>query len=96
MKLKFNPNTEDNDDVDDDDDDDDEEGDNEDDDKEDEDGNTGDEEDEDDNEDKEHIGVFISMAETNSLPTNWEVNAVVTIFLYNHISDNYLCFRGNN
>ncbi|XP_057793963.1 uncharacterized protein LOC131010449 [Salvia miltiorrhiza] len=29
-----------------------------------------------------------------SLPTGWEMNAIFSFFLYNHISDNYLCFRG--
>ncbi|KAL7097608.1 hypothetical protein ACP275_10G155500 [Erythranthe tilingii] len=42
-----------------------------------------------------YISVYLSLAETSSLPVDWEFNAIFTIFLYNQISDNYLCFRGN-
>ncbi|XP_057793975.1 uncharacterized protein LOC131010458 [Salvia miltiorrhiza] len=40
------------------------------------------------------ISVSLCMVGTSSLPTSWEVNAIFNFFLYNHISDNYLCFRG--
>ncbi|XP_012838020.1 PREDICTED: ubiquitin carboxyl-terminal hydrolase 12-like, partial [Erythranthe guttata] len=30
------------------------------------------------------------MADTTSLPTNWEVNALFSVFLFNQISGNYL------
>ncbi|KAK6118631.1 hypothetical protein DH2020_047623 [Rehmannia glutinosa] len=41
-----------------------------------------------------HVSVYLAMAGTSSLPVDWEVNAVFSIFLYNQILDNYLCFRG--
>ncbi|EYU39918.1 hypothetical protein MIMGU_mgv1a021770mg, partial [Erythranthe guttata] len=41
----------------------------------------------------DHISVYLAMAETSYLPMNWEFNAIFTIFLYNQISDKYLCFR---
>ncbi|KAH6817957.1 hypothetical protein C2S51_001560 [Perilla frutescens var. frutescens] len=44
--------------------------------------------------DSDHVCVFVAAAGTSSLPMNWEINAIFTIFLYNQISDNYLCFRG--
>ncbi|XP_012833029.1 PREDICTED: ubiquitin carboxyl-terminal hydrolase 13-like [Erythranthe guttata] len=34
------------------------------------------------------------MANTSSLPANWEVNVVFSIFLFNQISANYLCSLG--
>ncbi|EYU25595.1 hypothetical protein MIMGU_mgv1a025946mg [Erythranthe guttata] len=34
------------------------------------------------------------MADTSSLPANWEVNVVFNIFLYNQISGNYLSSPG--
>ncbi|KAH6778362.1 hypothetical protein C2S51_009674 [Perilla frutescens var. frutescens] len=42
----------------------------------------------------EHVSVYLSAAGTSSLPVDWEVHAIFSIFLYNQISDNYLCFRG--
>ncbi|KAH6778726.1 hypothetical protein C2S52_009963 [Perilla frutescens var. hirtella] len=44
--------------------------------------------------DSDHVCVFVAAAGTSSLPVDWEINAIFTIFLYNQISDNYLCFRG--
>ncbi|KAK6116756.1 hypothetical protein DH2020_049489 [Rehmannia glutinosa] len=41
-----------------------------------------------------HVSVYLAMVGTSSLPVDWEINAVFTIFLYNKIFDNYLCFRG--
>ncbi|KAH6786541.1 hypothetical protein C2S52_006093 [Perilla frutescens var. hirtella] len=41
-----------------------------------------------------HVSVYLSVAETSSLPVDWEINAICSIFLYNKNSDNYLCFRG--
>ncbi|XP_057777958.1 uncharacterized protein LOC130996674 [Salvia miltiorrhiza] len=40
------------------------------------------------------ISANLCMVGTSSLPRGWEVNAIFNLFLYNHISDNYLCFRG--
>ncbi|KAL7097852.1 hypothetical protein ACP275_10G169500 [Erythranthe tilingii] len=40
-----------------------------------------------------HVSVYLALAETNSLPVDWEFNAIFTIFLYNQISDKYMCFR---
>ncbi|KAI3459817.1 hypothetical protein Pfo_016480 [Paulownia fortunei] len=44
--------------------------------------------------DGKHISVYLAMAGTSSLPVDWEVNAIFSFFLFNHISDKYLCFRG--
>ncbi|KAK6127969.1 hypothetical protein DH2020_038271 [Rehmannia glutinosa] len=41
-----------------------------------------------------HVSVYLAMVGTSSLPVDWEVNAVFSIFLYNQILDNYSCFRG--
>ncbi|XP_012851653.1 PREDICTED: MATH domain and coiled-coil domain-containing protein At1g31390-like [Erythranthe guttata] len=38
-----------------------------------------------------HVSIyFLAMADTSSLPANWEVNVFFNIFLYNQISGNYL------
>ncbi|KAH6778363.1 hypothetical protein C2S52_006104 [Perilla frutescens var. hirtella] len=42
----------------------------------------------------DNISVYLAMVGTTTLPAGWEVNAFFNFFLYNHISDNYLCFRG--
>lgn len=42
----------------------------------------------------DHISVYLSVAEIDSLPADWEINANLSIFLHNQISNNYLCFRG--
>ncbi|EYU30060.1 hypothetical protein MIMGU_mgv1a026327mg, partial [Erythranthe guttata] len=36
--------------------------------------------------DHSHVSVYLAMAETSSLPIDWEFNANFTIFLYNQIS----------
>ncbi|EYU41007.1 hypothetical protein MIMGU_mgv1a018766mg, partial [Erythranthe guttata] len=43
---------------------------------------------------KEYISVYLAMVDTSSLPANWEVNAVFSIFLLNHNSGNYLSSLG--
>ncbi|EYU41015.1 hypothetical protein MIMGU_mgv1a025326mg [Erythranthe guttata] len=40
--------------------------------------------------DRDYVSVHLAMADTSSLPANFEVNVVFTIFLFNQISDNYL------
>ncbi|KAL8041226.1 hypothetical protein ABFX02_10G151900 [Erythranthe guttata] len=40
-----------------------------------------------------HVSVYLAMADTSSLPVDWEIDAIFTIFLYNQISDKYLCYR---
>ncbi|KAI3459810.1 hypothetical protein Pfo_016473, partial [Paulownia fortunei] len=40
----------------------------------------------------EHISVYLSMVGSSSLPVHCEVNAIFSIFLFNQILDNYLCF----
>ncbi|XP_012851637.1 PREDICTED: MATH domain and coiled-coil domain-containing protein At3g58260-like [Erythranthe guttata] len=40
--------------------------------------------------DSDYISVNLAMADTTSLPTNWEVNALFSVFLFNQISGNYL------
>ncbi|KAL2456947.1 TRAF-like family protein [Forsythia ovata] len=42
----------------------------------------------------DHISVYLAVAETSSLPACWEVNAVFSIFLFNHKFDNFLSVRG--
>ncbi|EYU25583.1 hypothetical protein MIMGU_mgv1a022706mg, partial [Erythranthe guttata] len=42
----------------------------------------------------ECVSVSLAMADTSSLPANWEVNVVFNIFLYNQISGNYLSSPG--
>ncbi|XP_012851636.1 PREDICTED: uncharacterized protein LOC105971334 [Erythranthe guttata] len=37
----------------------------------------------------EYVSVSLAMADTSSLPANWEVNVVFNIFLYNQISGSY-------
>ncbi|KAH6834981.1 hypothetical protein C2S53_019501 [Perilla frutescens var. hirtella] len=44
--------------------------------------------------DGDHISVYLSVADTDSLPAGWEISANLSIFLHNQISDNYFCFRG--
>ncbi|KAL3833979.1 hypothetical protein ACJIZ3_008715 [Penstemon smallii] len=44
--------------------------------------------------DGDNVNVFLAVADTKSLPTRWEFNAVSTIFLYNQKSDNFLSIRG--
>ncbi|EYU25562.1 hypothetical protein MIMGU_mgv1a023863mg [Erythranthe guttata] len=44
--------------------------------------------------DSDYISVNLAMADTTSLPTNWEVNALFSVFLFNQISDNYLSSTG--
>ncbi|EYU25549.1 hypothetical protein MIMGU_mgv1a018126mg, partial [Erythranthe guttata] len=41
-----------------------------------------------------YVSVSLAMADTSSLPANWEVNVVFNIFLYNQISGNYLSSPG--
>ncbi|EYU25564.1 hypothetical protein MIMGU_mgv1a023089mg, partial [Erythranthe guttata] len=38
----------------------------------------------------DYISVNLAMTDTSSLPTNWEVNVVFNIFLFNQISGHYL------
>ncbi|EYU25588.1 hypothetical protein MIMGU_mgv1a024869mg [Erythranthe guttata] len=44
--------------------------------------------------DSDYISVNLAMADTTSLPTNWEVNALFSVFLFNEISGNYLSSTG--
>ncbi|EYU25545.1 hypothetical protein MIMGU_mgv1a024587mg [Erythranthe guttata] len=44
--------------------------------------------------DSDYISVNLAMADTTSLPTNWEVNALFSVFLFNQISGNYLSSTG--
>ncbi|EYU41014.1 hypothetical protein MIMGU_mgv1a018547mg [Erythranthe guttata] len=41
-------------------------------------------------EDCDYVSVHLAMADTSSLPANFEVNVVFNIFLFDQISDNYL------
>ncbi|KAG6419885.1 hypothetical protein SASPL_116397 [Salvia splendens] len=40
------------------------------------------------------LSVHFSIADSDSLPVGWEVNAVFAFFIHNQIKDNYVCFRG--
>ncbi|KAL7109212.1 hypothetical protein ACP275_06G161700 [Erythranthe tilingii] len=42
----------------------------------------------------DHISVHLAIADTNYLPANGEVNAVFSIFLFNHNSGNFLASQG--
>ncbi|KAL9162543.1 hypothetical protein ABFS82_07G097000 [Erythranthe guttata] len=44
--------------------------------------------------DSDYISIYLAMGDTSSMPANWEVNAVFSIFLYNQIHDNYLYSLG--
>ncbi|KAL7145553.1 hypothetical protein ABFS83_07G092300 [Erythranthe nasuta] len=44
--------------------------------------------------DGDYISVKLAMVDTSSMPKNWEVNAIVNIFLYNQISGNYIYSPG--
>ncbi|KAL3824138.1 hypothetical protein ACJIZ3_020167 [Penstemon smallii] len=46
------------------------------------------------NEDDDYIAVNLALADTSSLHSRWEVNAIFSIFLYNQKSDNFLAMRG--
>ncbi|EYU40999.1 hypothetical protein ABFS82_07G096600 [Erythranthe guttata] len=49
---------------------------------------------EDKEKDCDYISIYLAMGDTSSMPANWEVNAVFSIFLYNQIHDNYLYSLG--
>ncbi|KAL3824140.1 hypothetical protein ACJIZ3_020169 [Penstemon smallii] len=42
----------------------------------------------------DNVAIYLALANSSSLPTRWEVNAVFSIFLYNQNSDNFLSVRG--
>ncbi|KAL9162536.1 hypothetical protein ABFS82_07G096300 [Erythranthe guttata] len=42
----------------------------------------------------DYVSVHLAMGDTSSLPINWEVNVVFSIFLFNQISANYLSSLG--
>ncbi|KAG8363022.1 hypothetical protein BUALT_BualtUnG0012800 [Buddleja alternifolia] len=42
----------------------------------------------------DYISVYLAVTNTTSLASNWEVNAVFSIFLFNQISCNYLVTKG--
>ncbi|EYU25599.1 hypothetical protein MIMGU_mgv1a017993mg, partial [Erythranthe guttata] len=44
--------------------------------------------------DSDYISVNLAMTDTSSLPTNWEVNVVFNIFLFNQIFGHYLYSPG--
>ncbi|XP_062086375.1 uncharacterized protein LOC133792483 [Humulus lupulus] len=41
-----------------------------------------------------YISLYLTMCETNILPSGWEVNVNFTLFVYNHTHDNYLTIQG--
>ncbi|KAL6510933.1 hypothetical protein OROGR_022057 [Orobanche gracilis] len=41
-----------------------------------------------------HVSVYLAIADTKSLPENWEVNAVFSICIFNQISGEYLYTLG--
>lgn len=43
----------------------------------------------------DHISIYLELAETaGSLPTGWEVNAIINFFIYNQIEDKYFGLQG--
>ncbi|EYU28830.1 hypothetical protein MIMGU_mgv1a018140mg, partial [Erythranthe guttata] len=46
-------------------------------------------------ENKEYISVYLAVAESSSLPVDWEINAIFTIFIYNQILNKYQFLRVN-
>ncbi|KAL5712001.1 hypothetical protein ACHQM5_014216 [Ranunculus cassubicifolius] len=42
------------------------------------------------NEQKDHVSLYLSIADTNSLPSGWEVNVFFRLFLYDQIHDKYV------
>ncbi|XP_056166107.1 uncharacterized protein LOC115692625 isoform X2 [Syzygium oleosum] len=42
---------------------------------------------------KEHVSLYLSMAETSSLPSGWEVHALVRFFLLDQDKDSYLTIQ---
>ncbi|XP_030468969.1 uncharacterized protein LOC115687510 [Syzygium oleosum] len=42
---------------------------------------------------KEHVSLYLSMAETSSLPSGWEVHALVKFFLLDQDKDSYLTIQ---
>ncbi|KAL6566798.1 hypothetical protein OROMI_015202 [Orobanche minor] len=42
----------------------------------------------------DHVSVYLAIADTKSLPENWEVNAVFSICIFNQISGEYLYTLG--
>ncbi|KAF8039002.1 hypothetical protein BT93_B1525 [Corymbia citriodora subsp. variegata] len=42
---------------------------------------------------KEHVSLYLSMAETSSLPSGWEVHALVRFFLLDQDKDSYLIIQ---
>lgn len=37
----------------------------------------------------DHISIYVELAETSSLPTGWEVNAIINFFIFNQVLDKY-------
>ncbi|KAK9209303.1 hypothetical protein WN944_001668 [Citrus x changshan-huyou] len=37
----------------------------------------------------DHISIYLELAETSSLPTGWEVNAIINFFIFNQVQDKY-------
>ena len=42
-----------------------------------------------------HISLYLAIADTESLPTGWEVNAYFTMFVFDNDKDKYLAIEGN-
>ncbi|KAL5712005.1 hypothetical protein ACHQM5_014219 [Ranunculus cassubicifolius] len=42
------------------------------------------------NDQKDHVSLYLSIADTNSLPSGWEVNIFFRLFLYDQIHDKYV------
>ncbi|XP_075107178.1 uncharacterized protein LOC107766926 [Nicotiana tabacum] len=43
---------------------------------------------------RDHISVYLAIAETNSLQAGWEVNATFSFLIFDQIHDKYLVMRG--
>ncbi|KAF4381088.1 hypothetical protein F8388_012010 [Cannabis sativa] len=43
--------------------------------------------------DNNYISLYLTICETETLPNGWEVNVNFSLFVYNHLHDNYLTLQ---
>uniref|UniRef100_A0A803PXL5 MATH domain-containing protein n=1 Tax=Cannabis sativa TaxID=3483 RepID=A0A803PXL5_CANSA len=43
--------------------------------------------------DNNYISLYLTICETETLPNGWEVNVNFSLFIYNHLHDNYLTLQ---
>ncbi|XP_042503407.1 uncharacterized protein LOC122080665 [Macadamia integrifolia] len=47
-------------------------------------------------EEKDHISLYLVIAQTSSLPSAWEINVIFRLFVFDHIQDKYLTVQDAN